>query len=100
MSGKAIPAASVEARPDITPLTPAQIAAFKPFTYFASAGYCDSSATATWTCGPICDANPTFKPVASGGDGDDIQFCEEFLFRLTCTSLSNIKQGLLGLIRH
>lgn len=23
-----------------------------------------------------CDANPGFKPVASGGNGDSVQYCE------------------------
>ena len=35
----------------ITPLSSEQIPAFKPYTYFASAGYCNPSATSNWTCG-------------------------------------------------
>lgn len=30
-----------------------------------------------------CDANPSFRPVASGGDGADVQFCK--LERLCAT---------------
>lgn len=38
-------------RQGITDLSPAQIAAFKPFTFFAGAGYCSASKTLAWTCG-------------------------------------------------
>jgi len=62
-------APSVLTRPSITTLTSRQIDAFKTYTYFASAGYCDPSATLSWTCGANCDANAWFQPVASGGDG-------------------------------
>ena len=48
---------------------------FTPYTYFASAGYCDPSVTKTWTCGTNCDGNPGFEPIDSGGDGSDTQFC-------------------------
>ncbi|KAN0132757.1 alpha/beta-hydrolase [Lactarius tabidus] len=58
----------------ITPLTDGEIAAFTPFTYFASAAYCDASTTLKWTCGSNCQANPDFVPVASGGDGRKIQY--------------------------
>lgn len=58
----------------ITPLTDGEIASFSPYTYFASAGYCDASTTLNWTCGSNCQANPDFVPVASGGDGSAIQF--------------------------
>ncbi|KAI0258631.1 lipase [Gloeopeniophorella convolvens] len=58
----------------ITTLSPAQVAAFKPFTYFASAAYCSPSTTLTWTCGSDCSANPGFHPVASGGDGGGTQY--------------------------
>ncbi|KAJ3487874.1 hypothetical protein NLI96_g3231 [Meripilus lineatus] len=61
-------------RQAITSLTAAQISAFKPFTRYASTAYCNPSTTRTWSCGSNCNANPTFKPVASGGDGDTTQF--------------------------
>lgn len=59
----------------ITVMTTAQIDALTPYTYYASAGYCNPSATKTWTCGANCNANPGFEPIASGGDGSSIQFC-------------------------
>ncbi|KAL0953907.1 hypothetical protein HGRIS_005073 [Hohenbuehelia grisea] len=51
----------------------AKIAQLKPYTYYASAAYCAPEITLAWSCGESCDANPSFKPIASGGDGDDIQ---------------------------
>lgn len=59
----------------ITPLTSTQVKAFTPYTYYASAGYCKPSVTKTWTCGANCNANPGFRPIASGGDGSNTQFC-------------------------
>ncbi|PPQ92491.1 hypothetical protein CVT25_010395 [Psilocybe cyanescens] len=58
----------------ISPLTKAQISAFKPFTHFAGAAYCNPSKTAQWNCGATCAANKDFKPIASGGDGSAVQF--------------------------
>ncbi|KAF9485578.1 lipase class 3 family protein [Pholiota conissans] len=55
-------------------LSPVQIAAFKPFTFYASTAYCQPSKILSWTCGANCNANPTFKPVASGGNGVNVQF--------------------------
>ena len=81
-------------RQDITALSSSQIASYAPFTHFASTAYCAPSTTLDWSCGgesfaspfycpmtdctPLlvnCQANPDFQPVASGGDGDAIQFC-------------------------
>jgi hypothetical protein len=70
----AAPKSSIQVRQSITTLTTAQIAVFTPFTNYASAGYCSPSTTLTWSCGPNCEANPNFIPVASGGDGDAVQF--------------------------
>ncbi|GLB41590.1 putative alpha beta-hydrolase [Lyophyllum shimeji] len=61
-------------RQSITTLNAAQIASYKPYTYFASAAYCSPSATLTWSCGANCVANSGFIPVASGGDGSSVQF--------------------------
>ncbi|KAF7309531.1 Lipase-3 domain-containing protein [Mycena indigotica] len=58
----------------ITSLSAASIAAFKPYSYYAAAGYCSPAKTLAWNCGGNCQANPTFKPVAAGGDGDATQF--------------------------
>ncbi len=73
---RAVPTPALETRQAITALSSSQIAAFKPFPFYASAGYCQPSATLAWNCGANCNANPSFKPVASGGDGDETQFCE------------------------
>ncbi|KAJ7230654.1 Alpha/Beta hydrolase protein [Mycena pura] len=67
-------APSLVARQAITSLTAANIASFKPFTFYAAAAYCSPTSTLAWDCGTNCAANPTFQPIASGGDGDAIQF--------------------------
>ncbi|OAX37649.1 alpha/beta-hydrolase, partial [Rhizopogon vinicolor AM-OR11-026] len=65
---------SLNARRSITALTTSQIDALTPYTYYASAGYCTNTQTLAWDCGTNCDANPNFKPVASGGNGDSVQY--------------------------
>ncbi|GJE91299.1 lipase family protein [Phanerochaete sordida] len=62
------------ARQTISALSTSQISSYKPYSYYASAGYCAASATADWNCGANCEANPSFIPIASGGDGDDVQY--------------------------
>ena len=62
-------------RQGISALSAAQVAGFRPYTRYASAGYCAPATTKSWTCGANCQANPTFKPVASGGDGSSVQDC-------------------------
>lgn len=78
-----------------TVVSPAQIASLKPFSFYANAGYCQPSQILNWTCGGSsfitptgynetrvnallwsvsCKANPTFQPIAAGGDGVDVQF--------------------------
>lgn len=59
----------------ITVIPTSQVDAFTPYTHYASTGYCNPSVTKTWTCGANCNANPGFKPIASGGDGSSTQFC-------------------------
>jgi len=71
---QAIPARELHARASITALGQSTISAFQPYSYYASAGYCSASETLAWDCGTNCEANPTFEPVASGGDGDDTQY--------------------------
>jgi len=61
-------------RQAITSLSAAQISAFKPYSFYAAAGYCAPATTLAWDCGANCNANPGFRPVASGGDGDATQF--------------------------
>jgi hypothetical protein len=70
----AAPNSAVQVRQSITTLTTSQIDAFTPYTFYASAGYCQPSATLAWNCGANCQANPSFIPVASGGDGSSTQF--------------------------
>ncbi|KAF9466207.1 alpha/beta-hydrolase [Collybia nuda] len=67
-------APSLVPRQSVTTLTPAQVAAFKPYTYYASAAYCKPAATLAWNCGTNCNANSGFQPVASGGDGAITQY--------------------------
>ncbi|GBE86641.1 hypothetical protein SCP_0905210 [Sparassis crispa] len=72
---QALPAhPSIEARQSVIVLSPVQIDYFTPYTWYASAGYCNPSQTLVWDCGLNCEANPDFKPVASGGDGSDVQY--------------------------
>lgn len=63
-------------RDDVTPLSPSAVSYFKPYTWYTSAAYCLPNTTLTWTCGDNCEANPTFIPEASGGDGQEVQPCE------------------------
>ena len=68
-------AVALQTRQTITALGSSQISAFKPYSYYASTGYCEPTATLAWNCGSNCETNLSFKPVASGGDGDSVQFC-------------------------
>ncbi|KAF7357021.1 Lipase [Mycena venus] len=75
LASLAIAAPSLSARQAITSLTSAQISVFKPYSFYAAAGYCSPASTLAWNCGVNCaGANPAFHPVASGGDGDGTQF--------------------------
>ncbi|KAJ7460776.1 Alpha/Beta hydrolase protein [Mycena latifolia] len=58
----------------ITTISTAQVAAYRPYTFFASTGYCPPNSTLAWSCGVNCAANPDFKPVAAGGEGEFIQY--------------------------
>ncbi|KAK0213387.1 alpha/beta-hydrolase [Desarmillaria ectypa] len=58
----------------ITTLSDSAVKVFKPYTYYASAGYCEPSTTLAWNCGTNCEANAAFEPVASGGNGDSVQY--------------------------
>jgi len=70
----AAPTSPVVPRQIITALTAAQVAAFKPYSYYAASAYCQPSTTLAWSCGANCNANSGFQPVASGGDGSVTQF--------------------------
>lgn len=62
----------------ITALSTTQITAFRPYTHYASTAFCSPNVTRTWTCGANCQANPSFEPIAAGGDGSVTQFCTLF----------------------
>lgn len=55
MGALAAPSAEIIRRASITTYSSTQITTFKPFTYFASAGYCNPSATINWSCGGKCN---------------------------------------------
>lgn len=74
-SVSANPVPGLLTRQSITALSTAQIDAFTPYTWYASTGYCTPTATLAWDCGTNCEANPDFQPVASGGNGDSVQYC-------------------------
>lgn len=57
-----------------TTLTAAQVSSYKPYAWYASAAYCKPAATRQWTCGPRCQGNPSFKPLAADGDGSGTQY--------------------------
>ncbi|KAI0258698.1 hypothetical protein BC834DRAFT_974875 [Gloeopeniophorella convolvens] len=67
-------AAAPAKRQSITTISSSQIASYTPYTWYAAAAYCAASETSSWSCGANCQANPSFQPVASGGDGTDIQY--------------------------
>lgn len=91
-------APALEARQSITALSTSKITSFRPFTHYASTAYCQPSATLTWSCGANCQANPTFKPIASGGDGDGTQFCQSLgLLSRVGPILSPTPQGMSGM---
>ncbi|EEB97095.1 hypothetical protein MPER_03649, partial [Moniliophthora perniciosa FA553] len=59
----AVPAPILNARGgSVAALSAAKISAFKPFTYFAGAAYCEPAKTLAWNCGANCDANADLKP--------------------------------------
>ncbi|KAI0029968.1 lipase class 3 family protein [Vararia minispora EC-137] len=55
-------------------ISAAQIASYKPYSYYAATAYCTPAVTLSWSCGSNCDANSGFKPVASGGDGSSVPY--------------------------
>ncbi|KAJ7708851.1 lipase class 3 family protein, partial [Mycena rosella] len=73
--GHAAPAsAAPRSNQGITALSAAQVATYRPYTFFASTGYCPANFTLTWSCGVNCLANSDFQPIASGGDGELVQY--------------------------
>lgn len=58
----------------VSALSTADIASYKPYTYYAAAAHCPPASTIAWNCGASCSANAEFKPIASGGDGALTQY--------------------------
>ena len=73
--GAAVPLVKRQSTSAITALSTTQITAFRPYTHYASTAFCSPNVTRTWTCGANCQANPSFEPIAGGGDGSVTQFC-------------------------
>jgi hypothetical protein len=48
------PPSFLRSRLTVTSVPAGQVAAYKPYTYFASAAYCSPNATAAWSCGGRC----------------------------------------------
>ncbi|OJT15443.1 Lipase [Trametes pubescens] len=71
--GAAVSPAAHDAQ-GITALSDADIAGFLPYAHFAAIAYCLPSVALNWSCGAYCDANPSFIPIAAGGDGNKVQF--------------------------
>ena len=110
----AVPPLALVKRQAITPLSAAQISAFKPFTFFASTAYCNPSKTLNWNCGrefllmqknatsdlisisANCNANADFIPIASGGDGSAVQFCKLQSYLEHFWRLTSIRLGYVG----
>jgi hypothetical protein len=84
----------LEPRQSISTLSATQVTTFKPYMFYAASAYCKPANTLAWNCGgkivllreiafqdgliilwkANCNANPSFRPVASGGDGGITQF--------------------------
>ncbi|ELU44068.1 lipase domain-containing protein [Rhizoctonia solani AG-1 IA] len=64
----------VEQRADssVTVINAATIASYAPYTNFAAATYCPG--VADWSC-KACKRVPGFIPYATGGNGNDVQYC-------------------------
>ncbi|KAJ3511453.1 hypothetical protein NLJ89_g4086 [Agrocybe chaxingu] len=56
-------------RQSITPLSSSEIAAFKPFSYFASTAYCNPSVTINWSCGGYVGYSPSQESVIVAHQG-------------------------------
>ncbi|KAJ2913348.1 hypothetical protein MD484_g7062, partial [Candolleomyces efflorescens] len=58
----------------VSALSADEVAGYKPYTWYASTAGCNPTNTSAWNCGTKCSANPTFIPIASGGDGGKVQY--------------------------
>ncbi|PIL24821.1 hypothetical protein GSI_12707 [Ganoderma sinense ZZ0214-1] len=60
-------------RASITQVSQSQADTFTPTAHYASASYCTPDSTLAWNCAN-CGKNPSFQPIASGGDGVMVQY--------------------------
>lgn len=89
-----IGAAVVQAAPPLVPrqsistLTTAQVAAFKPYTRFASTAYCNPANTLAWNCGSV------FALIVT-----TVRWCTDFLGKQIATPIlvSNLP-GLVAMV--
>lgn len=96
LGSQALPTSNLQSRQSISVLSSGQIAPFKPYAFYAGAASCDPDLTLNWTCGAKCDANPTFKPVASGGDGGVVQHCTHLNLFISPLSHLTLSVGYVG----
>lgn len=68
-------------------LSPDEVAAFKPYSWYASTVACNIDDIKTWSCGEKCAANPDFEYVITGQYGLLTQFCMHMCFKIFCLSL-------------
>jgi len=69
-----LPDVSLEKRADPTVLAASAVSSYTPYTWYASAAYCSPASTLAWNCGTNCQSNPSYIPIASGGDGVVTQY--------------------------
>ncbi|KAM5534497.1 hypothetical protein V8D89_011829 [Ganoderma adspersum] len=72
-SGALAAPASHLKRASITQVSQAQTNSLTPAAHYASASYCTPDSTLAWNCAN-CGANPSFQPIASGGNGATVQY--------------------------
>jgi hypothetical protein len=53
LSVNAAPTSLEERAAAVTTLTSAQVAAYKPYSYYAATAYCQPAQTLAWTCGSM-----------------------------------------------
>ncbi len=83
----ATPAPHLKRAAAITQVSQSQMDSFTAIAHYASASYCTPSSTLAWDC-TSCQANPSFQPIASGGNGVTVQYCE------CCLALGeNVSEG-------
>ena len=59
----------------IAQVSQSQMDSLTPVARYASASYCPPSSTLAWNC-TDCQANPSFHPIAAGGNSVTVQYCK------------------------